>query len=157
MCFSPMCLKTGLVLLDLSMTKGTYQHDGFNIPSSVVLERKPRERRGGYNIPSSVGSNMRSQFFFFFLRIPQASVCQIECVLPSFHPSEHPTNIVSVCEGTQEPGEPHLYPGADVGGERESITQAPVLGWGRGRGGSLHCMHPCLPATADGNSMQAQI
>lgn len=65
MCFSPMCLKTGLVLLDLSMTKGTYQHDGFNIPSSVVLERKPRERRGGYNIPSSVGSNMRSQFFFF--------------------------------------------------------------------------------------------
>lgn len=55
--------------------------------------------------------------------------------------------------GPQEPGKPHLYPGADAGGGKESITGAPVLGCvGKGWGGPLHHIHRCLPAVVDGNS-----
>ena len=92
-----------------------------------MLERKPRERRRGYNILSS----LRNQLIFFLFSENSSSLCQMECVVPFFHPKEHPTNTISVCKGparAAEPGEPLLNSGADVGGGRESIPGAPVLG-----------------------------
>lgn len=50
MCFSHLGPKTGLVLLDPSVSKDINQRHWFSISSSVTLGRKPGDRRGGYNI-----------------------------------------------------------------------------------------------------------